>query len=135
MDIIVALIPKNMTVRETARVGNTIATTYIFNNKEYTHVGEWPPKATTPGFHVPIATAEVIETNRDITTSLRRFAGPRRIVTPDTVRYAVGRWSWRVRFMVRCGRMSIETYPILILPDTVPAVRVTNVLGQVSIVF
>ena len=134
MDIIVALTPKNMTVRETAQVGNTIATTYVFNSKEYTHVGEWPPKVSAPGFHVPIATAEVIETNQDITASLRRFAGPRRIVTADTVRYAVGRWSWRVRVMIRYGRVRVETYPVLILPDKIPAVRVTNVLGQVSVV-
>jgi hypothetical protein len=134
MDIIVALTPKNMTVRETARVGDTIATTYVFNNTEYTHVGEWPPVLSTPGFHVPIATAEIIETNQDITASLRRFAGPRRIVTLDTVRYALGQWSWRVRAIFRGGRIRLETYPVLILPDTVPAVRVTNVLGQVSVV-
>jgi hypothetical protein len=134
MDIIVALSPKNMTVRETARVGDTVATTYVFNNTEYTHVGKWPPVLSASGFHVPIATAEIIDTNQDITSSLRRFAGPRRIVTADTVRYALGRWSWGVRVIFRDCRASFETYPILILPDTVPAVRVTNVLGQVSVV-
>ena len=134
MDIIVALSPKNMTVRETARVGDTFATTYVFNNTEYTHVGEWPPVLSTPGFHVPIATAEIIDTNQDITSSLRRFAGPRRIVTADTVRYALGRWSWGVRVIFRGCRASFETSPVLILQDTVPAVRVTNVLGQVSVV-
>jgi hypothetical protein len=135
MDLIVALSPKNMTVRETAQVGDTIATTYVFNGNEYTHIGEWPPPSSLPGFHVPIAAAEVIETSQDITASLRRFAGPRRIVTPDTIRYALGKWSLRVRATFRGGRARFETYPILILPDTVPSVRVTNVLGQVSVVF
>jgi hypothetical protein len=135
MDIIVALTPKNMTVRETARAGDTFATTYVFNGREYTHVGQWPPPPTLPGFHVPIASAEVIETNQDITESLVRFAGPRRIVTPETVRHALGQWSWGVRATLRAGRVGLETYPILNLPEKVPTVRVTNVLGQVSVVF
>lgn len=134
MDIIIALSPKNMTVRETAQVGDAIATTYVFNQNEYTHVGEWPPPPGRPGFHVPIATAEVIGTNQDITSSLRRFAGPRRVVTGETVRYALGRWSWRVRVVLCKGKLRIETYPVLILLDRVPPVRITNVLGQVSII-
>lgn len=138
MDIIAALTPKNMTVREVARVQGTddvVATTYVFNSKEYTHIGTWPPKLGMAGFHVPIATAEIIETNQDITRQLRRFAGPRHIVTPETVRHALGRWSWRFRIIIITGRVRLVTYPVFVVPETVPAVRITDVLGHVSVVF
>ena len=137
MDIILAMVPKNMTVREVADVegSHLKAITYIFNAREYTHVGTWPMDHGASGFHVPIATAEVMDTNQDITTSLRRFAGPRRIITEDTVRYAMGTWKLKPRVTFRGWSVHIVFVPVLVVPDQVPAVRVTTVLGHVSSVF
>jgi hypothetical protein len=135
MDIIAALTPKNMTVREVADVykSKKKAYTYVFNRKEYTHVGAWPPPRGMSGFHVPIASAEVVDTNVDITHKIRRFAGPRHIITRDIVRYAMGTWSWRpvISFHGFCIRLSFR--PVLTVPKAVPTIRITNVLGQVSL--
>ena len=137
MDILLALVPKNMTVREVADIeGSTLkAITYIFNSREYTHVGPWPMNNGASGFHVPIATAEIMDTNQDITTSLRRFAGPRHIVTEDTVRYAMGTWKLKPRVSLRGCSLRIVFVPVFVVPDHVPPVRVTTVLGHVSSVF
>ena len=71
-----------MTVREITRTRNgERVTTYVFGSKEYTHVGPWPP-ASLPGFHVPIATARVIETGEDVTQNVRTIrAIPLRLPT------------------------------------------------------
>lgn len=137
MDIIAALTPKNMTVREIADVTDTSdkAFTYVFNSREYTHVGKWPMNHGTSGFHVPIETAEVIETNQDITKRLKRFAGPRNIIRRDTVRYAMGTWSWRPRITFTGFKIRMTFAPVLIVPTYVPPVRITNVLGHVSSFF
>ena len=137
MDIIAALTPKNMTVREIADVTDTSdkAFTYVFNSREYTHVGQWPMNHGTSGFHVPIETAEVIETNQDITKRLKRFAGPRNIIRRDTVRYAMGTWSWRPRITLKGFKIRMTFVPVLIVPTYVPPVRITNVLGHVSSFF
>jgi len=137
MDIIAALTPKNMTIREIAMVeGSTDkAITYVFNSKEYTHVGQWPMNHGTSGFHVPIETAEVMETNQDITKRLRRFAGPRHIVTRDTVRYAMSTWSWRPRITLKGFKLRVTFVPVLVLPTHLPSVRITTVLGHVSSFF
>lgn len=135
MDIIAALTPKNMTVREVAQVqGSTDkAYTYVFNRHEYTHVGTWPPERGISGFHVPIASAEIIRTNVDITRRLKRFAGPRHIITKDTVRYAMGTWSWVPKFSLVGFGLRLAMRPVLSVPDTLPTVRVTDVLGHVSV--
>lgn len=132
MDILLALRPKNMTVQEEARTSTgQKLTTYIFGGVEYTHIGSWPP-VHVPGFHVPIASAKVHGTNEDVTDRVRRFAGPRHIVTPETLRHALGTWSWT--FVLKFGRgLSVQTQPMLVLPARVPTVVVTDVLGQVSI--
>lgn len=137
MDIITALTPKNMTVREVADVSGSAdkAITYVFNSKEYTHVGQWPMSHGTSGFHVPIDTAEIIETNQDITRRLKRFAGPRHIVTCDTVRQAMSVWSWRPRLTIKGFSIRLTFVPVLIVPDDVPPVRITTVLGHVSSFF
>jgi len=137
MDIILAMAPKNMTVREVADIegSHLKAITYIFNAREYTHVGAWPMDHGKSGFHVPIATAEVMDTNQDITTSLRRFAGPRRIITEDTVRYAMGTWKLKPRVTFRGWSVHIVFVPVFVVPAHVPAVRITDVLGHVSSVF
>jgi hypothetical protein len=132
MDILLALRPKNMTVQEEARTSTgQKLTTYIFGGVEYTHIGSWPP-VHVPGFHVPIASAKVHGTNEDVTDRVRRFAGPRHIVTPETLRHALGTWSWT--FSLKFGHgLSVQTQPMLVLPARVPTVVVTDVLGQVSI--
>lgn len=132
MDIVLALRPKNMTIREVARssTGEQL-TTYVFNSTEYTHVGSWPP-VHVPGFHVPIASAKVLETDEDITAQVRRFAGPRHVVDIQTLRYALGRWSWTFGLSMT-SRLSLKTTPYLRVPDIAPKIVVTDVLGQVSI--
>lgn len=132
MDIVLALRPKNMTIRELARsnTGEKL-TTYIFNSTEYTHVGSWPP-VHVPGFHVPIASAKVLETDEDITAQVRRFAGPRHVVDIKTLRYALGTWSWTLGTSLT-SRLSLKTVPYLMVPDAVPKIVVTDVLGQISI--
>lgn len=122
-----------MTIREvvTSSTGEQV-TTYIFNNMEYTHVGSWPP-IHVPGFHVPIATVKIIDTNEDITDQVRRFAGPRHIVTNDILRYAMGTWSWTYMFRIKGFGISFSTEPRLIVPDKCPEIVVTNILGQASI--
>ena len=129
--------PKNMMVREVADVegSHLKAITYIFNAREYTHIGTWPMDHGKSGFHVPIATAEIIETNQDITDQLRRFAGPRHIITEDIVRYAMGTWKLKPRVTLRGCRVRIVFVPVFVVPDHVPPVRVTTVLGHVSSVF
>lgn len=132
MDILLALRPKNMTVQEVARssTGQEL-TTYIFNGTEYTHIGSWPP-VHVPGFHVPIASAKIHGTNEDVTDKVRRFAGPRHMVNEETLRYALGTWSWT--FVVKIGRgIFVKTQPMLVVPFRVPTIVVTDVLGQVSI--
>jgi len=133
MDIIVALRPKNMTVRETASssTGQQI-TTYIFNAQEYSHIGTWPPIREPGGFHVPIASAEVVETSEDITQAVRRFAGPRHVVTDEIVRYAIGTWIYYPSIEWSYGRIRIVWKPHIEVPDKIPHIRVTNVLGHVS---
>ena len=135
MDIIAALTPKNMTVREVADVDGSAhkAYTYVFNRCEYTHIGTWPPERGMSGFHVPIANAEIVHTNVDITHQLRRFAGPRHIITKNTVRYAMGTWSWRPVFSIVGFKLRVVMKPVLTIPDTFPAVRMTDVLGHVSV--
>ena len=137
MDIIVALSAKNMTVREVADIegSHLKAITYVFNAREYTHIGTWPMDHGQSGFHVPIATAEIMDTNQDITDQLRRFAGPRHVITEDTVRYAMGTWTLKPRLKFKGFAARIVFLPVLKVPDTVPPVRVTTVLGQVSFVF
>jgi hypothetical protein len=137
MDIITALTPKNMTVREIADVEGTTdkAFTYVFNRKEYTHVGTWPMDHGMSGFHVPIETAEVIGTNQDITTRLRRFAGPRHIITGDVVRYAMGTWAWRPRMTLKGFRLRFSLVPVFVAPGHVAPIRITTVLGHVSSFF
>lgn len=132
MNIVLALRPKNMTVRERSlsSTGEKL-TTYVFGGVEYTHVGSWPP-VHVPGFHVPIASAKVLGTNEDVTDRVRRFAGPRHVVTDDTLRYVFGTWSWTVDFKVGRG-LSFRIQPYLRVPKVVPTVVVTDVLGQVSI--
>ena len=135
MDIIVAMAPKNMTVREIAGIegSHLKAITYVFNAREYTHVGTWPMDHGQSGFHVPIATAEIMDTNQDITEQLRRFAGPRHVITRDTIRYAMGTWKLKPRLSIKGFTVRVVFIPVLEVPNTVPAVRVTNVLGQVSV--
>jgi hypothetical protein len=137
MDIILAMAPKNMTVREVADIegSHLKAITYIFNSREYTHIGTWPMDHGKSGFHVPIATAEVMDTNQDITSSLRRFAGPRHVITEDTVRYAMGTWKLKPRLTLRGCAARVSLVPVFVVPTHVPAVRVTTVLGHVSSVF
>ena len=132
MDILLALRPKNMTVQEVARssTGQQL-TTYIFNGIEYTHIGSWPP-VHVPGFHVPIASAKVHGTNEDVTDRVGRFAGPGHVVTHETLRHALGTWSWTLVVKFKRG-LSIQTKPYLVLPDQIPTVVVTDILGQVSI--
>lgn len=133
MDILVALRPTNMSIREVASCNRNVpVTTYVFNNHEYTHVGTWPP-VHVAGFHVPIATAEVIATQRDITRTLKRFAGPRHTVTPQVLQHALGTWTWRPHIRVRGGGISLVFEPFLVIPDDVPSIRVTDVLGHVSV--
>jgi hypothetical protein len=134
MDIIAALAPKNMTVREVADIegSHLKAITYVFNAREYTHVGTWPMNHGAPGFHVPIATAEIMDTNQDITDQLRRFAGPRNVINKDTVRYALGTWKLKPRVTFRGWSVRIVFVPVLVVPDQIPAVRVTSVLGHIS---
>ena len=131
MDIIVALRPKNMSVREVAwTVDRRVrVTTYVFNGREYTHVGNWPPLLENGGFHVPIRKAWITVSGKDITQRLRRFAGPRHVVTQDTVRYAFGTWSWHVRI---AKYLKLETYPVFRIPDAFPDICVTDVLGHTS---
>lgn len=132
MDIVLALRPKNMTIREISRssTGENM-TTYVFGGIEYTHIGSWPP-VHVPGFHVPIASAKVLGTNEDVTDRVRRFAGPRHVVNGDTLRYAFGTWSWTFDFKIGSG-LSIQIQPYLRVPKKAPTVVVTDVLGQVSI--
>lgn len=132
MDIVLALRPKNMTIRERSRSSTgELLTTYVFGGVEYTHIGSWPP-VHVPGFHVPIASAKVLGTNEDVTDRVRRFAGPRHVVTDNTLRYAFGTWSWTVDF--RAGsKFSFRIRPYLRVPTVAPTVVVTDVLGQVSI--
>jgi hypothetical protein len=133
MDILLSLRPKNMTVVETAWITNSNiqVTTYIFNGKEYTHVGSWPPRHASGSFHVPIHYAFIIDTGEDITHQLKRFAGPQNIVTQQTMSYAFGTWSWRV-YMPKFFRL--ETYPIFRFPDTFPPVCVIDILGHASVI-
>jgi hypothetical protein len=132
MDILLALRPKNMTVQEvTCSSTGQKLTTYVFNGTEFTHIGSWPP-VHVPGFHVPIASAKIHGTNEDVTDKVRRFAGPRHIVTPETLRHALGTWSWTFDLNYG-GRLSIKSRPVLIVPSRLPTVVVTDVLGQVSI--
>jgi hypothetical protein len=133
MNVVLACRPKNMTIREvaTSTTGEKI-TTYIFNSLEYTHVGSWPP-LHVPGFHVPIATVKIVDTNEDITAQVKRFAGPGHIVTNDILRYAMGTWSWIFVFRTKSLGISVSTKPKLVVPDRCPAIAVTNILGQTSI--
>lgn len=128
-----SLRPKNMTVMETAWVAhsNTRVTTYIFNGKEYTHVGSWPPQHSVGTFHVPIHYAFVIDSGKDITRQMKRFAGPQNTVSRTTVSYAFGTWSWRV-YMPKLFRL--ETYPIFHIPETFPPVCVIDILGHASVI-
>lgn len=122
-----------MTIQEvgTSSLGERV-TTYIFNNIEYSHVGQWPP-VHVPGFHVPIATVTIIDTNEDVTAQVKRFAGPRHVVTRDIIRYALGTWSWTIACRVSSSGISFYTKPYLRVQSHVPTVRVINVLGQESI--
>jgi len=122
-----------MTIREVASssTGERV-TTYIFNNIEYTHIGSWPP-AHIPGFHVPIASVKIMNTNKDITAQVKRFAGPRHVVTNDIIRYAMGRWTWTLVCRARNLGLSLSTQSHLVVPENVPTVVVTDVLGQASI--
>ena len=135
MDILVALRPKNMEVRERALCSNgQDVTTYVFNGREYTHVGPWPPPMKAPaGFHVPIASAYTVDTGQDITYRIRRFAGPKHCVTQDTVRYALGTWSWRCRWSWSSSGVRCITVPYLKVPTLVSPVCITDVLGHVSV--
>lgn len=121
-----------MSVREVAfsSTGERV-TTYTFNNIEYTHVGSWPP-VHVPGFHVPIASVKIVDTNKDITAQVKRFAGPRHVVTDDIIRYAMGRWSWTLELRAKRLGVSLSTRAYLVIPENVPAVVVTDVLGQAS---
>lgn len=134
MDILVALRPQNMSIRERAvsSTGQDIIT-YIFNGREYTHVGTWPPKHTAAGFNVPIASAYVVDTGQDVTNQVRRFAGPKHQLTDEKVRCALGTWSWRPQCTWSSTKFSMFMKPFLHIPESCSPVCVTNVLGHVSV--
>jgi hypothetical protein len=135
MEILVALRPKNMEVRERAlsSIGEDV-TTYVFNGREYTHVGSWPPSMKTSAeFHVPIASAYTVDTGHDITRRVRRFAGPKHRVTQETIRYALGSWSWRCQWTWSSSGIRCTTIPYLTIPSEVSPVCITDVLGHVSV--
>lgn len=135
MDILVALQPKNMTIKEVASASTgELLTTYVFNRAEYTHVGSWPP-IHTPGFHVPIASVRVADTGVDITRKVKRFAGPGHTVTRETLRYAMGTWYLIPTIQIKNFGVSIRTRAYMKVPDITPTVVITDVLGQTSMSF
>ena len=130
MNVLIALRPKNMSIRERAMssTGQPV-TTYVFNGKEYTHIGVWPPCTVSIGFHVPIVSAYGVETGRNVTKHVKRFAGPRHCVSDESVRYALGTWSWRIQWRI----WGCSTVPFLTVPEHVEPVCVIDALGHASV--
>lgn len=106
-------------------------TTYVFSGHEYTHVGAWPPVFLPGEFHVPIRIAEDEQAN-DVTRYVRRFAGPRHVVTDEILRWAFGTWSHRPRICLTHRSLRFTVQSVLTPCDTPPRVRVVNVLGHES---
>jgi len=104
---------------------------YLFNGKRYMHIGTWPPQYI-PGFHVPIASAYVVDTGEDITRRVRQFAGPKHSITYEKIRYALSEWSWKVRWACGFGHFSCSLVPFLKIRKHTPTIVITDILGQVS---
>lgn len=116
--------------RASTRDGRPV-TTYKFSGHEYTHVGSWPPIFLPGEFHIPLYKVFDDEGN-DVTRRVSRFAGPRHVVTDETLRWAFGRWSWKPRVCLTHRSLRCTFRSVLTPCDTPPPVRVINVLGQES---
>ena len=118
-----------MNVTSRAICGDTWATTYRFGPHTYTHVGQWPPVFQPGVFTVPFLKV-VTSDGQDITRQVKEFAGPRHIVTPEVISYALGTWRYipRVYFYGFCIRF---TWIRRLVPlQNCTEVTVTNILCQ-----
>lgn len=118
-----------MEIIETALYKDTLATTYRFGPHIYIHLGTWPPVFEPGIYSVPFRCA-VTDKDQDVTRLIKRFAGPRHILTPEVIACAFGQWIPIITVNWSWCRLTIKTCWRLIPCLDPPVVHVTNILGQ-----
>lgn len=118
-----------MEIIESALYKDTLATTYRFGPHTYTHIGPWPPVFEPGIFSVPFRCV-VTDKGQDVTRLMKRFAGPRHIVTPEVIAGAFGHWTPTLTVEWTWSRLTIKTRWRLVPCQDPPVVHVKNILGQ-----
>lgn len=78
-----------MNILEVDQYKDSQVTTYKFGPHVYSHVGTWPPVFQPGIFSVPFKKV-VTDDGRDVTAKIKKYAGPRHVITDEVIACAFG---------------------------------------------
>lgn len=112
---------------------DTQVTTYKFGPHTYSHVGAWPPVFQPGIFSVPFKKV-LTDDGRDVTNVIKRYAGPRHVITDEVIACAFGTRKPVFKILFVGGGIRFTNEWRLIPHPSPPCIHVTTILDQ-SITF